>query len=88
MTKKDFTISTGLLTWTRTQDGDHNGKPCYDYNAELDGIKYHITWAYDAGFGISAHGPHGGLTRHSNLEWRRSRKNCFARAEQIARDAN
>lgn len=86
MSVKEFKISTGLLTWTREQDGEHNGKPCYDYHAELDSVRYHITWAYDNGgqFGVSAYHDKGGRLTLSQIEWRRSRKNCFARAEEIA----
>lgn len=57
-----------MLTWIRTQDGTHRGRPCYDYNAcGKDGCRYSICWAYDNGgtFGYTAYDPFGkALTTH------------------------
>ncbi len=63
-----------MLTWIRTKDGEHRGKPCYDYNASgKDGKRrYHITWACDHGgtFGYSAYDANGGpLTLRGNIHW-------------------
>lgn len=79
------------LEWTREIDGEHNGRPLYDYKATYKNggrnLRFHIVSSTDAGFGISvydevAQAPiTNGLA--GSIEWRRSRKNCFDRAIQI-----
>jgi hypothetical protein len=76
------------LQWTRSRDGEHNGRPCYDYHATSGDRTYWITWAYDAGFGISAYrrrpdGLNESLNERGGITWCRSLKNCKARAEKL-----
>lgn len=83
-----------MLVWTRTKDGEHNGKPCYDYHATCEDRTYHITWAYDAGFGYTAtrENPYDkateylflpGCSRVHGISWARTLKRCKARCEEI-----
>ena len=41
------------LDWKRILDCEHNGRPVYEYEAVDNGIRYHIYWSCDAGFGLS-----------------------------------
>jgi hypothetical protein len=45
-----------MLTWTRERDGEHFGKPIYEYTAKSADRTYHIVWASDYGgtFGYTA----------------------------------
>lgn len=78
------------LTWTRKRDGQHNGKPCYEYHATSGTRVYHIVWAYDRGgtFGYTARDTTGvELTNRtcSNIVWARTLTRCKAQCEQIER---
>lgn len=76
------------LEWTREIDGEHNGRPLYDYKATYKNggrdLRFSIVTSTDAGFGISVYDNAAQcyLTR-IQIEWRRSRKNCFDRAVEI-----
>lgn len=74
-----------MITWTRTQDGEYNGRPCYEYNFVDGYVTYSIVWAYDAGFGISIFDHDKGLylTNHHGISWRHTLKSCKAYAEEI-----
>ena len=75
------------LTWIRTQDGNHNGRPVYDYDAiGVDGVKYSITWAYDHGgtFGYTARDPDGKQLHPGYIIcWSGSLKRCKDACEKI-----
>ena len=63
------------LVWTRERDGEHNGKPVYEYEACAGNRKYRIVWAITVGFGLSAYGrrPDGqneSLNRHDGHDGR------------------
>jgi hypothetical protein len=75
------------LAWTREQDGDHYGRPVYDYHAAGHGGNrtYHIVWAIDAGFGYTARNDAGYLTDRWGIQWARTLKNCKAYCEEIER---
>lgn len=77
------------LVWTRVQDGEHNGKPCYDYHATCENRMYHITYSYDGGFGFTARCndkylplPDGGRAPFG-LTWLRTLTRCKAACEAI-----
>lgn len=77
------------LTWTRKQDGEHNGRPCYDYDAVgKDGVRYNITWAYDHGgtFGYTAYDA-GGQQAHRgvSIQWAGTLGRCKDACEAIER---
>lgn len=79
------------LVWTRTQDGEHNGRPYYDYHATAGDRAYWITYADNAGFGISAYrrrpdGTNEDIGERHGIHWCRTLKNCKARAEQWERN--
>lgn len=74
-----------MLEWKRERDGEHNGKPCYEYHATgKDGAKYHIVWAYDHGgtFGYTAVASEGDetgncyLTKRHGIHWARTLTAC------------
>jgi hypothetical protein len=84
------------LTWTRTQDGEHNGKPCYEYHATCEDRRYHIVWAYDHGgqFGYTAarFNAHDGCTEYlakpecripHGITWAKTLKRCKQACEVI-----
>jgi len=76
------------LIWTRERDGEHYGKPCYEYHATAEDRAYHIVWAIDAHFGISAYrrrpdGVNERLDYRSGIIWLRTLKACKARAERL-----
>jgi hypothetical protein len=78
------------LVWTRTRDGEHNSKPVYEYDATCDDRAYHIVWAYDRGFGISAYrrlkdGKNENIGDRFGIAWCGSLKNCKAAAERLER---
>ena len=77
-----------MLTWIRTQDGEHRGRPCYDYNAAgKDGLRrYNITWACDHGgmFGYSAYDAKGeSLTPRGGIYWARTLTACKRLCNEI-----
>lgn len=78
-----------MLEWTRTRDGEHNGRPCYEYDAVgKDGVRYHITWAYDHGgqFGYSAYDAAGErLSPCFPITWARRLGLCKDGCEKIER---
>jgi hypothetical protein len=73
------------LVWTRTPDGEHNGRPRYEYHASVGGRRYGIVWAYDHGgsFGYSAYGEDGPLTERHGIIWGRTLKFCKSACEAI-----
>jgi hypothetical protein len=79
------------LNWTRTQDGTHNGRPCYEYRATgKGGEQYNIVWSTDAGFGYSAvdgtrdqYGSCRYLTKRHGLHWAHTLKACKRLCEEI-----
>jgi len=73
------------LQWTRTRDGEHNGKPSYEYHATAEDRTFHIVWAYDRGgtFGYTARGPGGYLTREHGIVWARTLTRCKEQCEKI-----
>ena len=77
------------LIWTRTRDGEHNGKPCYEYSATgADGTRYSIVWAYDRGgsFGYTAYSPVGErLSPGVGIVWARRLGFCKDACEKIER---
>lgn len=76
-----------FLTWTRVPDGEHNGRPRYEYHATAHDRTYHIVWAYDRGgsFGYSARNKEGPLTERHGIVWAKTLVNCKAACEQIER---
>lgn len=83
------------LVWARERDGEHNGKPCYEYTATCEDRTYHIVWAYDHGgtFGYTAVrkddqgrteylSPRPGRAPHS-ITWCGSLTRCKAECEAI-----
>jgi hypothetical protein len=73
------------LQWTRTKDGDYNGKPVYEYRAKDNGAEFHIVWAYDGGgmFGYTARKGDEYLTKQHGIIWARTLKFCKAHCEVI-----
>jgi hypothetical protein len=78
------------LTWTKKRDGEHNGRPVYEYKAVSGDREYNIVWAYDHGgtFGYSAvrrNGPGDAkyLTERYGIHWARTLKSCKFYCEQI-----
>lgn len=79
------------LVWTRSQDGEHNGKPCYEYSATAEDREFCIVWAYDRGgsFGFTAVRRTKGkpdseyLTKRWGIQWCRTLKRCKAECERI-----
>jgi len=68
-------------------DGEHNGRPCYDYTATHGGLKFFITWASDAGFGYSisfADGRGKPDWAPRRIVWCRTLKFCKASCEANA----
>lgn len=41
------------LKWVRERDGQHNGRPMYDYSCTVGHVRFHICSTTDAGFGLS-----------------------------------
>jgi hypothetical protein len=39
-----------MLEWRREQDGEHDGKPVYEYKAISDNRRYCIVWSCDRRF--------------------------------------
>lgn len=79
-----------MLTWTRERDGQHNGKPCYEYHATSGTRVYHIVWAYDRGgtFGYTARDTNGEgyLTKGYGIHWARTLTRCKSLCEEIERE--
>ena len=80
------------LVWTRTPDGEHNGRPTYEYTAVSGDREYFITWAYDAGFGFTAvrrdpkkPGTVEYLTERHGIIWARTLKRCKFQCEEHER---
>ncbi len=82
------------LIWTRTRDGDHFGKPCYEYTATVESRIYSIVWACDHGgtFGFTARTVSNigsnYLTKRNGIHWCRTLKNCKAECQKIEDDIN
>jgi hypothetical protein len=83
------------LTYTRSQDGEHRGRPCYEYTATSADRTYNIVWASDHGgmFGYTAvrkdaEGRTEYLTERSGIVWARTLKWCKAQIEKIERAHN
>lgn len=79
------------LQWTREQDGEHNGRPCYEYHATAEGRTFHIVFAYDAGFGYTAvrkdeQGRTEYLHRGYSVVWAKTLKRCKEQCEAINRE--
>jgi hypothetical protein len=75
------------LIWRRERDSEHNGRPTYEYLANVGDRRYSIVWAYDHGgtFGYSAYGAEGPLTKRHGIFWGRTLKFCKAACEEIER---
>lgn len=78
------------LVWTRTSDGDHNGRPVYEYEAREGDRKFSIVWACDRGgmFGYTAYrrkpdGHSECLKDRSGITWGRTLKRCKEACEKI-----
>lgn len=79
------------LVWTRSRDGEHNGKPCYEYAAVSGDRQYHITWASDRGgtFGFTAFRRDPGkpnveyLTERWGIQWWGTLGRCKTQCELI-----
>lgn len=83
------------LTYTRARDGEHRGKPCYEYTAVSGDRTYHIVWASDHGgmFGYTAvrknaAGQTEYLTERWGIVWARTLKRCKEAIEKIERAHN
>jgi hypothetical protein len=76
-----------MLTWERIRDGEHNGRPCYEYKAQSGEREYHIVWAYDRGgsFGYTARNAEGYIDRYG-IVWARTLINCKAACEKIEKE--
>ena len=78
--------ATGLA-WVREQDGfDNSDRPMYDYRAQHGDIRFHITKAVDAGFGLSVHHKTLGYLHRGyvgNIMWLRTLGNCIDRSAEI-----
>lgn len=74
------------LVWTRSRDGEHNGKPCYEYHACADDRRFHIVWAGKFGFTASRYrdGKHVEyLTERRNIHWAGTLSRCKAACDRI-----
>lgn len=73
------------LTWTRARDGEHNGKPCYEYSATSEDRTYHIVWAYDHGgsFGYTARDKTGYIHGNFTITWTRRLGFCKDACQKI-----
>lgn len=74
------------LEWGRRLEGmDNPGRPMYEYDAKHGNITFSIVKSTDAGFGISVYDNDAKkyLTHHFGIEWRRTLRNCQARAVSI-----
>jgi hypothetical protein len=73
------------LVWTRERDGEHYGKPCYEYHARSGDRVYHIVWAYDRGgtFGYTARDAKDYIHGNYTITWARTLKFCKAACEEI-----
>jgi hypothetical protein len=82
------------LIWKRERDGEHNGKPCYEYSAASEDreVEFFIVWAYDRGgsFGFTAvrrdpkkPGTVEYLTERNGIQWSRTLTRCKAECEKI-----
>lgn len=72
------------LIWKRIPDGEHNGRPMYEYEAIDNGIRYHIYRSTDAGFGLSisfAGGSGCPSDARHGIMWLRTLYRCKAFAE-------
>lgn len=81
------------LTYTRQRDGEHNGKPVYEYTAVSEDRTYHVVWAYDHGgmFGYTAirkdaQGQTEYLTARNGIHWARTLKSCKKCIDLIEED--
>jgi hypothetical protein len=74
------------LAWGQIPDGEHNGRPTYDYRATSGDRTYHVTWAYDAGFGYTARDAKGYIHGHYSIVWARTLRACKARCEEIEKN--
>lgn len=73
--------------WIKRRDGEHNGRPRYEYTAIHDGIKYHIVWAIGVGFGYSISFAEGGRRPpgvHRTISWAGTLKRCKEACEKFA----
>lgn len=83
--KAEWEVVAGL-EWTRKYSGfDNSDRPMYEYEAHHGKVHFHIVKSIDGGFGISVydHEAHKYRTHHFGIEWRRTLKNCQARAIEI-----
>ena len=73
------------LIWSRSRDGEHYGKPCYEYTACAGDRKFNIVWAYDRGgsFGFTARNETDYLTDRNGIVWSRTLSRCKAECEKI-----
>lgn len=73
------------LVWRRERDGEHNGKPVYEYHANAGDRRYSIVWAYDRGgtFGYTARDGKGYLTDRHGIHWGRTLKFCKSQCQTI-----
>ena len=79
-----------ILNWKRIPDGEHNGRPVYEYEAVDNGIRYHIYWSTDSGFGlsISYYDNRGDCPPDASygIAWARTLTRCKALAEKYRKD--
>lgn len=82
--KAEWEVVAGL-EWTRTRDGEHHGRPLYDYEATYKGrYRFAIVTSTDSGFGIAVYdNEKQDRVTTQQIEWRRTRKNCQDRAVAI-----
>lgn len=77
------------LIWTRQRDGQHNGKPVYEYYATCEDREFHIVWASDRGgtFGYTAKRGIGNdrtyITERYGIHWCGTLKACKHICEEI-----
>lgn len=73
------------LNWTRIADGEYNGRSVYEYEAIENGIRYHIYWSSNAGFGLSiAYADRNGKPDNvcKGIRWLRALYRCKEYAEK------
>jgi hypothetical protein len=71
------------LVWTRVRDGEHNGKPTYEYHACAHDRAYHIVWSYDGGFGYTARDKTGYIHGNFTITWPRALWRCKEACQKI-----
>lgn len=74
-----------MLTWTRELDGEHNGRPMYQYRARVGAVRFSIVKSTDSGFGLSVFNEttREYLTPRHGISWLFTLKRCKAEADKI-----